>query len=33
MSLFIEIRHDAPRLDFRAELPEGEITALVGPSG
>ena len=33
MSLFIEVRHDAPRLDFRAELPEGEITALVGPSG
>jgi len=33
MSLCIEVRHDAPRLDFRAELPEGKITALVGPSG
>lgn len=33
MSLVIEVRHDAPRLDFSAELPEGEIIALVGPSG
>ena len=33
MSLSIELRHDAPRLDFAAELPTGEITALVGPSG
>jgi molybdate transport system ATP-binding protein len=33
MSLVIEVRHDAPRLDFAAALPEGEIIALVGPSG
>lgn len=33
MSLRIELRHEAPRLDFAAELPEGVITALVGPSG
>jgi len=33
MSLFLEIRHDGPILDFRADLPEGAITALVGPSG
>lgn len=33
MSLSIEIRHDAPRLDFATTLPVGEITALVGPSG
>lgn len=33
MSLHVEVRHAAPRLDFAAELPEGEIVALVGPSG
>jgi molybdate transport system ATP-binding protein len=33
MNLEVELRHDAPRLDFRATLPEGRITALVGPSG
>lgn len=33
MSLAIAVCHDAPRLDFAAELPEGAITALVGPSG
>jgi molybdate transport system ATP-binding protein len=33
MSLRVEVRHDAPRLDFAATLPLGEITALVGPSG
>lgn len=33
MSLAIELRHDAPRLDFCASLPEGGIVALVGPSG
>jgi len=33
MSLFIEVRHPAPRLDFAAGLPSGEIIALVGPSG
>lgn len=33
MSLELELRHDAPRLDFMATLPEGRITALVGPSG
>ena len=33
MSLNVELRHDAPRLDFAAALPVGEITALVGPSG
>lgn len=33
MSLSIEVRHEAPRLDFAAELPEGAIIALVGPSG
>jgi len=33
MSLSLELNHDAPPLDFRAEIPEGRITALVGPSG
>ncbi len=33
MSLFLDLRHDGPLLDFRAEIPEGRITALVGPSG
>lgn len=33
MSLRIEVRHDAPRLEFATELPSGEIVALVGPSG
>lgn len=33
MSLHVVVRHAAPRLDFAAELPEGEIIALVGPSG
>lgn len=33
MSLRLELVHDAPPLDFRAEIPEGGITALVGPSG
>lgn len=33
MSLNLQMRHDAPLLDFRAEIPEGVITALVGPSG
>lgn len=33
MSLTLELRHDGPFLDFRAQIPEGRITALVGPSG
>jgi molybdate transport system ATP-binding protein len=33
MSLVLDIRHDAPLLDFSAELPSGAITALAGPSG
>ncbi|MBI4756331.1 MAG: ABC transporter ATP-binding protein [Betaproteobacteria bacterium] len=33
MSLSLDLRHDGPPLDFRAEIPEGRITALVGPSG
>ncbi len=33
MSLIVDLRHDGPTLDFRAEIPEGAITALVGPSG
>ncbi|AJF07028.1 sulfate/molybdate ABC transporter ATP-binding protein [Geoalkalibacter subterraneus] len=33
MSLSLELHHDAPPLDFQAEIPEGRITALVGPSG
>jgi molybdate transport system ATP-binding protein len=33
VTLAVEVGHDAPRLDFVAELPEGEIIALVGPSG
>lgn len=33
MSLTLDLRHDGPPLDFRAEIPEGRITALVGPSG
>ena len=33
MSLRLEFQHDAPALDFVADLPEGEIIALVGPSG
>ena len=33
MSLVLDLRHDGPPLDFRAEFPEGRITALVGPSG
>lgn len=33
MSLVLDLRHDGPLLDFRAEIPEGRITALVGPSG
>jgi molybdate transport system ATP-binding protein len=33
MSLVLDLRHDGPVLDFRAEIPEDGITALVGPSG
>jgi molybdate transport system ATP-binding protein len=33
MTLALDLRHGAPRLDFRAELPTGRITALLGPSG
>lgn len=33
MSLSIEVRNEAPRLDLALELPSGEISALVGPSG
>jgi molybdate transport system ATP-binding protein len=33
MTLQIDLRHDGPPLDFRAEMPIGRITALVGPSG
>ncbi len=33
MSLTLDLVHDGPPLDFRAEIPEGRITALVGPSG
>jgi molybdate transport system ATP-binding protein len=33
MSLTVELCHHAPLLDFRADIPEGTITALVGPSG
>ncbi|HEY5674384.1 MAG TPA: ABC transporter ATP-binding protein [Malonomonas sp.] len=33
MSLFLELRHNGPQLDFSAEIPKGQITALVGPSG
>jgi len=33
MNLSLELYHDAPPLDFRAEIPVGRITALVGPSG
>lgn len=33
MSLQLDLRHDAPRLEFTAAIPEGRITALVGPSG
>lgn len=33
MMLSLDLRHDGPALDFRAELPGGRITALLGPSG
>ena len=33
MSLSLELRHNGPQLDFAAEIPKGQITALVGPSG
>jgi len=33
MSLTLDLAHDGPTLAFRADIPEGEITALVGPSG
>jgi molybdate transport system ATP-binding protein len=33
MSLAVGLTHAAPLLDFRAEIPAGQITALVGPSG
>jgi len=33
MTLSVQLRHDAPALDFAAEIPDGGITALVGPSG
>jgi molybdate transport system ATP-binding protein len=33
MSLVIELRNSAPLLDFRAEIPLGQITVLFGPSG
>lgn len=33
MSLVLDLHHNGPLLDFRAEIPEGRITALVGPSG
>lgn len=33
MSLRVEVRNEAPRLDLALELPSGEIGALVGPSG
>jgi molybdate transport system ATP-binding protein len=32
-TLSVDLRHDGPPLDFRAEIPAGRITALVGPSG
>jgi molybdate transport system ATP-binding protein len=33
MSLTVDLCHDGPPLDFRADIPDGAITALVGPSG
>lgn len=33
MTLSVQLRHDAPALDFAAAIPDGCITALVGPSG
>ncbi len=33
LGLELELRHDAPALDFAATLPLGAISALVGPSG
>jgi molybdate transport system ATP-binding protein len=33
MSLRVELNHQTPHLDFRAEIPQGQISALVGPSG
>lgn len=33
MSLVLDLHHDGPPLAFRADIPEGGITALVGPSG
>ena len=33
MSLSLQLRHNGPLLDFAAEIPKGQITALVGPSG
>lgn len=33
MSLLLDLRHDHPLLEFAAEVPVGQITALVGPSG
>jgi molybdate transport system ATP-binding protein len=33
MSLRLELQHNGPLLDFTAEIPAGQISALVGPSG
>jgi molybdate transport system ATP-binding protein len=33
MNLSLDLQHDGPPLDFQAEIPAGQITALVGPSG
>lgn len=33
MSLTLDLRHPGPRLDLRATLPSGRITAILGPSG
>lgn len=33
MALALELSHDAPALEFRAQIPQGRISALVGPSG
>lgn len=33
MSLRVRLNHQTPHLDFSAEIPRGQISALVGPSG
>jgi molybdate transport system ATP-binding protein len=33
MNLRLELQHNGPLLDFAAEIPAGQISALVGPSG